>query len=144
MTQLEAAGLTWKAYEEDIPGTDCPLTDVADYAPKHCPMVFFTDVTNDNSPTAPICIAHVRPYTELATDLAADTTADYNFITPNLCDDMHGATDCTADHGYIRLGDTWLSNRVPMHPWRSTAYQQRRHHPHHLGRGRERGRARSG
>src|SRR2546421_4032944 len=34
------------------------------------------------------CIAHVRPFTELATDLANNTVASYNFITPNLTDDM--------------------------------------------------------
>jgi phosphatidylinositol-3-phosphatase len=121
VTQLTAAGHTWKAYEEDISGTVCPLTEVADYATKHCPMVFFTDVTADNSATAPICIAHVRPYSELATDLAANTTADYNFITPNLCDDMHGASDCTSSN-YIQLGDTWLSQQLPV-LFVSTAYQ---------------------
>jgi hypothetical protein len=120
VNQIEAAGLTWKAYEEDIPGTVCPLGTVKDYAPKHCPMVNFTDVTNNNSATATRCIAHIRPYTELATDLAANTTPDYNFITPNLCDDMHGASDCTSTN-YIQIGDTWLSTELPK-LMASTAY----------------------
>jgi hypothetical protein len=37
--------------------------------------------------------------------------ADYNFITPNLCDDSHGANGCPSD--LIRAGDTWLSTEVP-------------------------------
>jgi hypothetical protein len=81
------------------------------YAPKHNPMVFFQDVTNNNSSTAPRCIAHVRPYTELATDLAMGKTADYNFITPNLCDDMHDT--CAPTNDSIKQGDTWLSTEVP-------------------------------
>jgi hypothetical protein len=111
VTQLATAGHSWKAYEEDIPGTACPLVAVNNYAPKHCPMVFFTDVTNNNSPTAPNCIAHIRPYTELAADLSANTTADYNFITPNLCHDMHDT--CAPANDSIKQGDTWLSTEVP-------------------------------
>jgi phospholipase C len=109
VTQLEAAGRTWRSYQEDISGMDCPLVAVNNYAPKHNPMVFFPDVTDDFSPTSAHCIAHVRPYTELATDLAAGTVADYNFITPNLCDDMHNT--CTT--GQIRQGDAWLAAELP-------------------------------
>src|SRR5436309_5815308 len=32
VTLLNTAGISWKAYEEDISGTVCPLTDVAEYA----------------------------------------------------------------------------------------------------------------
>jgi hypothetical protein len=32
------------------------------------------------------CIAHIRPFTELKQDLAANHVARYNFITPNLCE----------------------------------------------------------
>jgi hypothetical protein len=111
---LENAGLTWKSYQEDITGTVCPLTNFMGYAPKHNPMVYFDDVTDTNDSTSPHCIDHVRPYTELETDLANDTVARYNFITPNLCNDMH---DCGVD-----VGDTWLSNEVPK-ILNSPAYQ---------------------
>jgi hypothetical protein len=36
----------------------------------------------------------------------------YNFITPNLCHDMHSAADCL-DSNTIRAGDTWLSANLP-------------------------------
>jgi hypothetical protein len=75
-------------------------------------MVFFDDVNDNLSATSARCISHVRPYGELATDLAAKTTAQYNFITPNLCDDMHGASGCAAG-SLVKAGDTWLSNEVP-------------------------------
>jgi phospholipase C len=119
VNQIEAAGLSWKSYQEDILGTTCPLTSVNMYAPKHNPMVFFTDVTNNNSPTAARCLAHVRPYTELATDIANHTVPNYNFITPNLCHDMH---DTCSANGAINQGDTWLSTEVPK-LLASAAYQ---------------------
>lgn len=112
VTQLEAAGVTWRSYQEGISGATCPLTGTGRYAPKHNPMIFFDDVTDTNSATSAHCIAHVRPYTELATDLAAGTTARYNFITPDLCNDMHDS--CAPTNDRIRQGDDWLATAIPM------------------------------
>src|SRR6266446_9720828 len=42
---LEAAGLSWRAYQEDISGLDCPLTSVGVYDVNHDPFVYFDDVT---------------------------------------------------------------------------------------------------
>jgi len=117
VTKLQAAGITWKAYQEDIDGKSCPLTSVGHYAPKHCPMVFFDDVTDGNKTTSANCIAHVRPYGELATDMAAAKVPQYNFVTPNLCNDMHGETLGTTCPpvltDLIKRGDTWLSTEIP-------------------------------
>ena len=126
VTQLTAAGISWKAYEEDITGADCPLTNEGAvdpngsqlYAPKHDPFVYFDDVTDNLNPQSPTCIAHVRPFPELATDLAAGTQPRYVFITPNLCDDMHDG--CPV--GAIAHGDAWLQTTVPM-ILNSAAYQ---------------------
>jgi len=109
VTLLNNAGIPWKAYEENISGTVCPLTDSGLYAVRHDPFVYFDDVTNTLNPNSAYCIAHVRPYTELASDLAANTAARYNFITPNVCDDMHDKCKGNA----IEHGDTWLSNNLP-------------------------------
>ncbi len=111
VTLLEAAGLSWRAYEEDTNGVVCPLTDLGSYAVRHDPFVFFDDVTAANDAHAARCLAHVRPYTELATDLGTDAVARYNFITPNVCDDMHDSCDPTNDP--VKQGDTWLSTEVP-------------------------------
>ncbi len=120
VTQLQNAGITWKSYQEDITAGTCPLTTVKEYAPKHNPMVYFDDVTNTNSASSANCIAHVRPFTELATDLSGGTVARYNFITPNLCDDMHGSDVTAGDFNcvigitdLIKKADTWLSTTVP-------------------------------
>jgi hypothetical protein len=52
----------------------------------------------------------VRPYEELRTDLQRGAVAAYNFITPNLCNDMHD--DC-ASGDRIANGDAWLSRELP-------------------------------
>ena len=121
VTQLEAAGITWKSYQEGITGTSCPLTTSGLYAPKHNPMVYFDDVTNTNSSSAQRCVQHVRPYTELASDLQNQTVSRYNFITPNLCNDMHNSSGCATSDS-IRNGDSWLSTEVPK-ILASAAYQ---------------------
>ncbi len=93
-------------------GPSCPLTDSGQYAAKHNPMVHFDDVTNTNNTGSTYCIANVRPFTELAGDLQSNVVTRYNFITPNLCDDMHGNTGCLTGNALLTAGDTWLSNTV--------------------------------
>jgi phospholipase C len=116
-TQLEAAGVSWKAYVEDIDGKSCPLASSGLFAAKHVPMLYFDDVTDTNSPTSKRCIDHIRPYTELEGDLGANKAAQYNFITPNLCNDMHGetfGTKCQAGIAdMIKKGDDWLAAQIP-------------------------------
>jgi hypothetical protein len=112
VTLLSNAHISWKSYQEAISGTDCPLTSAGLYAAKHNPMVFFDDVTNANNPNSSYCIAHVRPYTELAADLQHNTQARYNFITPNVCDDMHDT--CAPLNDSVQRGDSWLAQNIPM------------------------------
>jgi len=108
VTLLRNAGISWKSYQENITGTTCPTNSSGLYAAYHNPHVYFDDVTTN----AAYCLAHIRPYTELAGDLQSNQIARYNFITPNLCDDMHNSTGCaTTDR--IRNGDNWLAQEIP-------------------------------
>ncbi|HUJ72956.1 MAG TPA: PKD domain-containing protein, partial [Verrucomicrobiae bacterium] len=113
VTLLKNAGISWTSYQEDISGATCPLTAVNQYVPEHNPMVYFDDVTNTNDTGSTYCVANVRPYTELATDLHSNIVTRYNFITPNLCDDMAGNGGCPGGN-LITQGDTWLSNNIPI------------------------------
>ena len=123
---LENAGISWRSYDEDISGTNCPLTNqgASDangnqlYQVHHNPFVYFNDQTNNRSASSAECIAHIRPFTQLAHDLAANTVARYNFITPNVCDDMHDSCGGNA----IAHGDEWLKKNVPV-ILNSTAYR---------------------
>jgi hypothetical protein len=112
VTLLSNAHISWKSYQEGISGSDCPLTSAGLYAAKHNPMVFFDDVTNTNNANSSYCIAHVRPSTELATDLQHNTQPFYNFITPDVCDDMHDS--CAPIYDSVKQGDTWLAQNIPM------------------------------
>jgi phosphatidylinositol-3-phosphatase len=120
VTLLNNAGISWKSYQEGINGADCPLTDSGEYTPRHNSMVYFDDVTNNNNPDSSYCIAHVRPFAELATDLQHNTQARYNFITPNLCHDMHDT--CSPLNDPVQQGDTWLAQHIPT-ILNSQAYQ---------------------
>jgi phospholipase C len=117
VTQLKAAGVSWKTYQENITGATCPTTDSPPYYVKHNPFAFFTDVTSSANPT---CTAVMRPFTELATDLTNHTVAHYNFITPNICNDMHDS--CAPTSNAVKQGDNWLSQNLPT-ILTSAAYQ---------------------
>lgn len=122
VTYLDKAGISWKAYEEGISGKVCPISGTGLYAPKHNPMVFFDNVTDNNNPNSTYCISHERPFTELQSDLQNNAGAQYNFITPNLCNDMHNSDGCQTGDA-IKNGDTWLSQQIPM-IMASNAYKQ--------------------
>jgi phospholipase C len=117
VTLLDRANVSWKAYLEDTTGEICPLRNRGKldqngsplYAVRHEPFAYFADVTNNFNIHSAYCIAHLRPYKELASDLANGTLPRYVWITPNLCDDMHDR--CAGDP--ISHGDTWLSENVP-------------------------------
>lgn len=108
---LDKAGISWKSYQEDISGVLCPLKNEKRYAVRHNPMVYFDDVTGGNDPKSSYCIRHVRPLEELERDLSGPDTARYNFITPNLCNDMHDR--CGPLQNKIRQGDEWLRAWIP-------------------------------
>jgi phosphatidylinositol-3-phosphatase len=90
------------------------------YAAKHNPMVFFTDTNGGNDATpANLLSTHYAPLQQLAVDLANDTVADYNWITPDQYNDMHtalaaGYKGLTGDPAKIKQGDDFLNQIVPM------------------------------
>jgi hypothetical protein len=117
VTQIKNAnlGLTWMSYQEGIDATSgsCPIAASGFYQPKHNPFVFFRDVSGttpakDNA----YCAAHHQDLSSLADDLANGTVANFNFITPNQCHDMHGQDGCPQDNS-IRAGDDWLADNLP-------------------------------
>jgi hypothetical protein len=109
--QLAAQHISWKSYQEDISGKECPLTSTYPYAAKHNPFIFFDDVTEGFRKDSRYCIDHIRPFTELSGDLSRNSVARYIFITPNICNDMHDA--CAPLNDNIRQGDDWLRDVVP-------------------------------
>jgi alpha-D-xyloside xylohydrolase len=116
-TQLKNAAISWKSYQESIDGLSCPTSDSYPYAVRHNPFAFFDDVTGSSNPP---CTSVIRPLSELSADLTANHVARYNFITPNLCSDMHDS--CAPTNNPVKQGDDWLAQYVPM-ILNSSAYQ---------------------
>src|SRR4051794_3595667 len=109
--QLEAKGLTWRAYMEDM-GADparekaaCAHPDIGQndptqsatandqYATRHNPFVYFHSIIDDQGR----CDSHDVNLKELGPDLAsASSTPAFAFITPDLCSDGHDASCANA------------------------------------------------
>jgi len=100
-----------------------------DFAPKHDGQLFFTATNggNESSPSNPEA-KYYAPLQQLSTDLANNTVAKFNWITPDQFNDMHSAlstpftyngvtytpgTDAEKDAQQIALGDNFLSQIVP-------------------------------
>ncbi len=100
--QLAAHGKTWRVFAQNVP-LGCSLVATAsggpdgsgDYARKHEPAISFTDISG-----SPARCANITDFSHF--DPAA---ADFEFIVPNMCNDMH---DCS-----VSTGDTFLSGFVP-------------------------------
>jgi phosphatidylinositol-3-phosphatase len=87
--QLQARHIRWDAYMDSLP-TDklarfWPSETVPLYAKKHNAFVLFDDVKNN-----PARMAHVKDYSELASDLNSARAPQFVWISPNQCHDMHG------------------------------------------------------
>jgi len=127
---LEDAGISWTAYAEPDFGSpvfdNCPL-DFTFLDVEHLAFVYFNDVNHGLSAKSAECVKHVRPYYQLATDLADHTSAQYNFVTPNLCHDGHeGISPCDAleSKNNTLRSDTWLKQNVRL-ILESDEYKQR-------------------
>ena len=114
---LQNAGIPWRAYEEGISGSVCPLNPAGAkdssggrmFQPKHFPQIYFDDMTNGESSHSAYCIAHARPLAELAGDLGSNSIGRYNLITPDMCHDGHDRC------GGNEIGniDSWLRGFMP-------------------------------
>jgi phosphatidylinositol-3-phosphatase len=93
----EAAGLTWRAYSENLdkPGSTTCSLDGGSYTRKHDPWTQFGNLNHQNE----------RPYSDLAKDIAAGNLPNLAFVVPNNCNNSH---DCSVSHA-----DTWLASNVP-------------------------------
>jgi len=94
------------------------------FACKHDGTLFFTDTNgNGNASFLNHEVSHYAPLQQLATDLANNTVAAYNLITPDQYNDMHTALNggftyngvtYTGDAANIAQGDNFLSIVIPQ------------------------------
>jgi phosphatidylinositol-3-phosphatase len=118
--QLEAKGLTWKGYMEDI-GEGCrhPALNARDgtqsakednqYAARHNPFIYFHSIID-----RPICATNVIDLKELPGDLASSASSpSYSFITPDLCSDGHDAECADGGPGGLKAINIFLEEWIP-------------------------------
>ena len=89
------------------------------YAVKHNPQAFFTDSNggNDTTPANPLSHQYA-PLQQLFVDLASNSVARYNWITPDQFNDQHtalknGFMGLTGDAANIAQGDNFLKLVIP-------------------------------
>jgi phosphatidylinositol-3-phosphatase len=125
--QLDAGGLAWKGYMQDMgnspteprtcrhPAIGAPDSTqkarVGDqYAARHNPFVYFHSIIDDRAR----CDRSVVPLDQLAPDLAsAGTTPSLSFISPNLCEDGHDEPCVDGRPGGLVSADAFLQTWVP-------------------------------
>jgi acid phosphatase len=98
---LLTAGKTWKSYAESLPYAGYTGCSTGQYAKKHNPLAFFSDVANSSEKY------NLVPFTQFSKDLANNALPNYSFIVPNLMDDAHDGT--------LQAADWWLKvNIAPL------------------------------
>ncbi len=95
--ELEAAGISWKAYMEDMPTTCSHQVSSGGYIRRHDPFMYYLDVAND-----PSRCRFVVPASELDRDLTLHTLPSFVWLSPNVCHDMHSCGTNAGDQ-YLRL-----------------------------------------
>lgn len=114
LSQMDAAGLAWKGYFQDMPyagyrgycyPNKCngiPDSDT-EYVAKHNGIVNFANLQN------PTDMAKMTPLPQLTSDLNSGNVPNLSYIVPDECHDMHGAPPWCVDSGKSGdVDDTWL------------------------------------
>ncbi|SRR6266487_550236 len=100
--QLERAGISWKAYQQGLPGPCSNVPNAGDYARKHDPFMYYDGVRSGSG-----CSSRVVPATQLDADVAGGALPRFAFVTPDLSHDMHG-NGGRSDDQLVASADAWL------------------------------------
>jgi hypothetical protein len=106
--ELEAAGKTWKAYEQGM-GTPCNTSNNVDsyYQPDDAPFINFTDISSN--PTR--CAAHLFDTSQLSTDLkSAATTPSFAWIAAD--DYYDGEASGNGSAQSLQVQNGWLQQTL--------------------------------
>jgi phosphatidylinositol-3-phosphatase len=105
--QLEAHHLTWKAYMQSLPSAGFSGGYAGSYGQKHDPFMYFATI-RDN----PARLQRIVPFTQFSTDLQSGSMTNFAWITPDACNDMHGASNCSGYDSLIAQGDAFVRGVV--------------------------------
>ncbi|HEY8322616.1 MAG TPA: alkaline phosphatase family protein [Candidatus Baltobacteraceae bacterium] len=82
---IDAKGLTWKNYDEDLPAPGSLAVSSHLYASKHDGFINYLSVQKD-----PKLAQKMVGFDRLYADLRTGDVPTFSLIVPNLCDEMHG------------------------------------------------------
>jgi phosphatidylinositol-3-phosphatase len=111
--QLQRAGISWKAYYQDLPAPGAEVTRAGAYTVDVDPFLYFDDVR-----ASPARRDKVVPLGQLDTDLTANRLPQFAVVAPDLQHDMHSGSVAAADrflaHLYVRLSASpaWPETRL--------------------------------
>ncbi|MGD0975099.1 MAG: alkaline phosphatase family protein [Candidatus Korobacteraceae bacterium] len=95
---MMTAGKTWKSYAQSLPSVGYTGGNIAasgsngTYYIRHNPFAYFSDVRNSTGEAA-----NLVPFTQFATDLAANNLPNLTYIVPDGLHDAHDGTPAQAD-----------------------------------------------
>ncbi len=96
---------SWKSYEEAMP-SNCDKQGTSTYATRHNPAVYYEGLQNCSTDDVPLGTAS---NSVLVNNFKSESTAPaFSFITPDICDDMHGASSAGCSTNLVAKGDSWL------------------------------------
>jgi membrane-associated phospholipid phosphatase len=90
--QLQAAGISWKAYYQGLPTPCSEVASAGAYVKKVNPFLHLDSVR-----TNPLRCRRVVPLTQLGPDLRRGRLPRFTMVTPDLIHDMHSGSVHTAD-----------------------------------------------
>ena len=103
--QLEATGLSWKAYMQGLPGAGSTADYAGAYGKKHNPFMLSAEIAGSAGRRA-----NVVPWEGFASDLAAGRAPNFAFVVPDVCHDMHGAPECFGRSRLDRAADSFVED----------------------------------
>jgi hypothetical protein len=105
--EMSVAGVSWKAYIEDMPSVCyAGTTPSGNYAKKHNPFVYYTDIVSTS-----LC-TNVVPFTLFSADLSGSSPPNFMWVTPNLVHDMHLTASTGTTALQLAAGDAWLNTQI--------------------------------
>ena len=99
--QLDAAGLSWKAYFEDLTSNRRPGPRTGSYNPHYNPFVYYEGIRS-----SALGRSRVVDFDELRSDLRRGTLPRFSWIAPGVLHDGH--------NGSLRAADRYASVLVPQ------------------------------
>jgi len=99
--QLDAAGLSWKAYFEDLTSNRRPGPETTAYTPHYNPFVYYEGIRS-----SALGRSRVVDFDELRSDLRRSTLPRFSWIAPGVRHDGHSSS--------LRAADRFASRLVPQ------------------------------